>query len=218
MRLIISSIATIFLILALGIGSAVQAQDKQKAFTVPVTVIPGFEEEVYKYIREPDSTVKIEGAYYSRLLAMIYEDDKLVLKTKDSSPMEDLFRSFFHWHHDTLLLSGTYCSGEKWKGFSMKIHDGMAQVVYTYEIVHFPENVTREGGSNVYCQEIPVREVQVVLNEKPDSTTQVLFGYVKFKSGEYQGDSFSEKYLPKPWEGIRRRADMKIYFRSDRVQ
>lgn len=213
-----SSIVVLFLINVLGISFSLHGQDKQETFKIPVTVIPGFEDEVYKYIREPDSTVTLEGAYYSRLLAMQYENSKVVLNTKDSSPMEDLFRSSFHWSHDTLIVTGEYGWYSHWYGFSLKIFKGKADVNYVVSVIDFPDNAYYVNGQPVYRLTIPCKEVQVVVNEMPDSNSLVLYGYVKFKSDEYLDNRTYDESIPKPGEGIRRRADMKIYFRSDKVE
>lgn len=210
------SIILTFLIL-FGIGFSAHAQDKREVFQIPVTVIPGFEEEVYKYIREPDSTVKLEGAYFNRLLAMLYENDSTVLYTKDSSPMEDLFRSSFHWSHDTLVVTGKYGWYSHWYGFKLKIHKEKASVKYVVSVIDLPENAYYLNSERVYTLSIPCKEVQVVLNEMLDSNTLVLYGYVKFKSDEFLDNRTYDESVPKHGEGIRKRADMKIYFRSDRV-
>jgi hypothetical protein len=91
-------------------------------------------------------------------------------------------------------------------------------VTYFYNVLEVPENAFFRDGERVYNLRIPTHEQQIVLSEMPDSNTQVIFGYVKFNSEEYLDNRTYDDTTPKPGEGIRRRADMKIYFRSDRVE
>jgi hypothetical protein len=203
-------------------------QSKPAGLPDTVLIYPDFQETVEQHIREADVALRLpEWVYYNRLYANMYENDKLILSTKDSAAMNRYFQSFYYWQDDTLVIDGTFGLLGGY-GFSLKIHKGKAQLYY---LVTTDENwycyAYTEKSRLLTRLEVPCTNTSIILSEIPGPMNQTIYGYVKFKSDPYfvnknLGEKFfkedvkdedvkMEDYLDR----VRARADMKIYFRSD---
>jgi hypothetical protein len=207
---------TLWVIIALfGVANNLNAQNNSSRFPYSITLNPDFQETVEPYISEIGEWAGLpEWVYNNRIFANAYENDKLVLSTKDSANMDGYFSSFYYWEKDTLVIEGTFGLRLKY-GFSVKIYNGKANFHYLLLApVNDPQYASSEKGPLDFRLEVPCSDVSIILTELPDPELKyTVYGYVKFKSGNYyesRQDNFG-----KETDRVKKRTDMKIYFRSD---
>jgi hypothetical protein len=122
--------------------------------------------------------------YNNRMLADLYEDDKLKVSTKNQDK-KLLFKSFYYWQGDTLGIDGAFglFGGT---GFSIKIIKGKATLYHMVASDDFPSYAYKEKESLKNRLEVSCTNTKIILSELPDKTKkQIIYGYVEFKSGEY---------------------------------
>lgn len=188
------------------------AQPNPPSVPTGLTLIPDFQETVEPYITEVEPWQNLpEWVYNNRLFMNQYEDDTLVLSTKDSADMSGIFNSFYYWENNELVIEGMYGVRGGY-GFIIRITKDKAQLYHL---------LVSEDGTPKYAREkllqprleVTCPEADIILNELPDpELKQTVYGYVKFKSVTY----FVKPERPSAdmtW--IKMRRDMKIYFRSD---
>ena len=151
--------------------------------------------------------------YNNLMLAEFYEDDKLIISTKEQDNKSTVFKSFYYWRGDKLSIDGAFglFGGT---GFSIKIIKGKATLYHMLASDDFPSYGYKEKDSLIFRLEVPCTDTKIVLSEIPDLTKkQVIYGYVEFKSKDYYSSSGSDdgqEILPRK----KQRANMKIYFKA----
>lgn len=175
-------------------------------------------EEVEKKISASQFGIPNAGilVYNNLMLADFYENDELVVSTKEEDNKSTVFKSFYFWQGDTLGIDGAFglFGGI---GFSIKIINGSATLYHMLSSDDLPSYAYNEKDSLIFRLEVPCTDSKIVLSEIPDSTkNQIIYGYVEFKSGDYYSSNGSvnrEEILPRK----KQRADMKIYFKSGKL-
>ena len=181
------------------------------------TIDPKIETEVKKYISKSELSDTGEKAkeliYNNRIIGEFYQNDKLIFSSEDSTERNLVFKSFYYWQNDTLVIDGAFglFTGI---GFSLKIHNGKTTLYHMVASDETPGYAYKESDTLTYRLEIPCTETKTILSEIPDSTKkQMIYGYVEFTSSEYYetiGSVDGKEFLPR----IKDRVNMKIYFRS----
>lgn len=179
---------------------------------------PNIKTEVEKNITASElDAVKDKILIYNNLMLVdLYEDDKLIVSLKEKDGKGTVFKSFYYWQGDTLGIDGAYglFGGS---GFSINIVNGKATVYHMLSSDDFPSYAYKEKDSLIFRLEVPCTETKITLSEIPDSTKkQIIYGYVKFKSGDYyasSGFADGQEILPRK----KQRANMRIYFKSAKL-
>jgi hypothetical protein len=150
------------------------------------------------------------------MLIDFYENDKLILSTKEQDNKSTVFKSFYYWRADTIDIDGAFglFGGT---GFNIKIIKGKATLYHMIASDDFPSYAYKEKDSLIFRLEVPCSDTKIILSEIPDSTkNQVVYGFVEFKSREYYASSGSvdeQEILPRK----KQRVNMKIYFKSAKL-
>jgi hypothetical protein len=155
--------------------------------------------------------------YTNRMLIDFYEDDKLKISLKEQDNKSTIFKSFYYWQGDTLVIDGAFglFGGS---GFTIKIVKANATLYHMLASDDFPTYAYNERDNLTWRLEIPCTETKIVLSEIPDSTKkQIVYGFVEFKSGDYYARNSSadgQEILPRK----KQRANMRIYFKSAYIE
>jgi hypothetical protein len=107
--------------------------------------------------------------YNNLMLVDFYENDKLIMSTKEQDNKSTVFKSFYYWRGDTLAIDGAYglFGGA---GFSIKIIKGKATLYHMLASDDFPSYAYKGKDSLDFRLEVPCTDTKIVLSEIPDST------------------------------------------------
>ena len=203
---------SLFFIIAISSSLSLCAQTKvSNSFTIDTSI----RAEVKKRMENSKdfSALKDDMQIYNNpVLAEFYENDKLMFTSKDKK-INRVFKSFFYWENDTLKFDGAFglFTG---LGFTIEIYKNNALLYHLVSSDESPIYSYKEKGSLISRLEVPCTDTKIVLSEMPDSTqTQVVYGYVEFKSGNYYASNGAVNGVEEsPRKKLR--ANMKIYFKS----
>jgi hypothetical protein len=171
--------------------------------------------EVEKHIedaKEFDAYNERMLVYKNSIFIEAFENDKLVFSSKDNTPKQ-IFKSFYLWRGDTLKIDGAFGLFGGF-GFAIDIVKNKAVLYHMLSSDDFPTYCYNIKDSLISRLEVPCSDTKIILSEIPDSTkTQVIYGYVEFKSGTYYqsaGSADGKEILPR----TKQRDNMKIFFKS----
>ena len=145
-----------------------------------------------------------------------YENDSLIGSTQ-GKPKAILFKSFYLWKGDTLIIDGAiglFGGG----GFSIQVINGKATVYHMLSSDDFPTYAYEEKTEIIFRLDVPCHDVKAIVSEIPlKGTGKVIYGYVEFESEDYystQATVEGKETGPK----TKSRSNMKMYFKSGELK
>jgi hypothetical protein len=193
-------------------------QTKNSNIIKGLTIDPNIKREAEKrieYSKEFDEYKNMMQVYINSIFVESYENDSLILSSTDFTNRQ-VFKSFYFWNGDTLSLDGAVgiFGGI---GFGIDIYKGDATLYHMLSSDDYPTYAYNEKDSLVFRLQVPCTDTKIVLSEIPDSSkSQVIYGYVEFKSANYfveNGEQDGHEILPRQ----KLRNNMKIYFKSSKL-
>jgi hypothetical protein len=176
-------------------------------------VDPNIKNIVNKNISETDTPQELNAAltYQNSLYLDMYQNDKLIVAS-DNGASKGLFKSFYYWKNDTLIIEGIY-GNEGGMGFTFEMspkHTAVFHRVTNFGAPKFALNKTSSLQNEIL---VPCKTTKVVISEIPNPQDKPdIYGLVEFTSAIYY--SVNETNAS---ERDALHADMKIYFKSNYV-
>lgn len=191
---------------------------KQTTVINNLVIDPTIKTAVEKHIEDAtefDAYREQMDVYANALIDESYINDRLTLSStaKDN---KQVFKSFYLWHGDTLLIEGAYglFGGI---GFAMEITKHNATLYHMLSADDFPCYSYTQNDTLLLRLQIPCTGTKMIVSQLPDSANkQIIYGYVEFNSASYYASTGSvegQEILPRN----KQRDDMKIYFRSHKL-
>lgn len=179
-----------------------------------VVIDPAIRNEANKHIsglEEVDSIQNMMSIYANTMWVKAYESDTLAFADTSFSNKQ-LFKSFYLWKGDTLVLHGVFglFGGS---GFAMHLRKGGASLYHlvnadAVNVLGYQTNDTLTDILNVPCV-----KTKMVLSELPDSNKkQEVYGYVAFESASYYQATIVDRKEQLPRS--KQRVEMRVYFKS----
>lgn len=190
-------------------------QSKQSDEITGLTIDKNIKREVEKYIqnsKEFEPLADKMQIYENSVFVESYENDSLTFRSA-KEPNKQLFKSFYLWKGGVLTIDGAFglFGGI---GFAIKIHKNKATLYHLLSSDDFSTYAYNRSDSLQFRLEVPCTDTKIILSEIPDSTKkQIIYGYVEFKSSYYYaaGDEINNKETS---QRVKRKENMKIYFKS----
>ena len=180
-----------------------------------LTINPNIKKEAEENIKDLKDFEELNRGiqiYESKVTLGFYENDILVLSTKDN-PKSIISKSFYLWRGDTLIIDGgigLFVGA----GFSIQVVNNKATVYHMLSSDEFPTCAYGEKTDLIYRLEVPCYDTKLILSELPKKgENKIIYGCVEFKSGNYfvgQGTIDGKELEPRR----KSRSNMKMYFRS----
>lgn len=213
-----SMIKYLFLLVAVCLAICSGGQTTTYNTNYGLTIEPNMKDMVEKYVTPSEFGIG-QGKiliYNNRMLLDIYEDDKLRNTYKQQDNKSSVFKSFYYWKGDTLGIDGAFglFGGT---GFSIQLVNNRATLYHMVASDEYPSYAYKQKDSLIPRLQVPCVDTRIALSEIPDSTkSQVVYGYVEFKSVDYfvsSGHADGQEILPRR----KRRVNMRIYFKCARI-
>jgi hypothetical protein len=179
-----------------------------------VVIDPAIRNEANKQmseLEEMDSIQNTMSIYANAMWVKTYESDTLAFADTSFSNKQ-LFKSFYLWRGDTLVLHGVFglFGGS---GFAIHLRKDGATLYHLVNadasnVFGYQPNDTLTDILNVPCV-----NTKMVLSELPDSNKkQEVYGYVAFESASYYQATMADgkEQLPRS----KQRVAMRVYFKS----
>lgn len=180
-----------------------------------ITISPQIKDEAeknFKRLEDYDELTHGFQMFKNNVTFEFYENDSLILSS-EVKQKSVLFKSFYLWKGDTLLIDGgigLFGGG----GFSIQIIKGKATVYHMLSSDESPLYAYGEKTQLLDRLEVPCHDVKAILSAIPEKGKgTIIYGYVEFKSDSYyvrEGIVDGKEFEPRK----RCRANMKIYFKS----
>ncbi|MEM8584802.1 MAG: hypothetical protein AAGF87_11060 [Bacteroidota bacterium] len=202
----------IFFSLLIILSSCVKSgEQKAYNFKIDDTV----KETVEASISELEFASSAEDVFliYNNPLAVDYYENDSLVATSKNEPTEAIFRSFYYYQNDTLVIDGMYGLFGGF-GFSIKIVENQAETYHLVAGDDFPAHSLTIDGDLQLRVEVPCIGTKLILSKLPEPNGQeIIYGLVEFESVDY----FHRGTIVEGEEVEARskvRMDMKVYFKS----
>lgn len=187
-----------------------------------LTIDPEIKFEAEKHFTSASEYEKINSSdhgfqiFETSLEFDFYQNDSLIASTQ-RAPKAILFKSFYLWKGDTLIIDGAiglFGGG----GFSIQVIDGNATVYHMLSSDDFPTYAYGEKTEIRSRLDVPCHHAKAIVSEIPTKGTgKVIHGYVEFQSKDYYSTNGTVDGK-EVGRRIKSRSNMKIYFKSGELR
>lgn len=188
---------------------------------VPVELDPQVKARVEACIDTTQADIKRPGEdvpfiYANCFAGSVEVNDSLVSHVTEADARKSVFKSFYGFVDDTLVIDGGYGFFGGF-GFTARVAGGRADVRHLAAADEEPLYTAGPTDTLCFRLEVPCTGVRFVLSQPPDpNAAGPIYGYVEFSSNVYysgKGAVDGVEVLPRD----RCRMAMRIHFRSVRI-
>lgn len=149
------------------------------------------------------------GVFYNDLIAEYFQEDTLILSTRNTSSDNRPFKAFYYWRNDTLHIEGGFGFFSIF-GFSVQVNNNKAKVNHLLSSDKLPSYKFDPDDIFRLRLEVPCHNSKFELSSPLEKIkNQTIYGLVEFESGEYY--QIHRGVLKKS------RMNMTIYFKAEKM-